>query len=82
MGDVAGDHGLAHTTTLLVAAGHRHRARLEAVMGGKRQQRGVEADGIPLAFEHGAFEIVVEQHPRQTAPSPKGRLVAAQKTGP
>ena len=30
-----------------VAAGHRHRARLEAVMGREREQRGMEEDGLP-----------------------------------
>jgi hypothetical protein len=62
--------------TLLVAAGHRHRAWLKAVVGGKGQQCGVEANGVALALQDGTFQIVVEQHPRQAAPSPEGRLVA------
>ena len=46
---------------LLVAAGHRHRSRLEAIPGGQLQQRRMEADGIGAPLEHGAAKIIVEQ---------------------
>ena len=41
----------------------------------------MKADGVALAFEHGAFQIIVQQHPRQPAPGLEGRLMAAQKAG-
>ena len=30
---------------------------------GEHRQRRVEADGVALAFEHGALEVDIEQHP-------------------
>ncbi len=47
---------------LLVAARNGHRTRLEAVMGGEGEQCWMEADRFALAFEHGALEVVVQQH--------------------
>ena len=39
----------------------------------------METDRIALALEHGAFQIVVEQHARQTTPCVKRRDVATQE---
>ena len=50
-------------------------------MGGQLQQGGVKADGIAATLKHGAFQIVVEHHPRQPAPSAEGALMAAQEIG-
>ena len=58
---------------------HGHGARLEAVVAGELQQRGMKANGIPLAFEHGALQIVVEQDPRQSVPRLEGADVPAQE---
>ena len=56
-----------------------HRARLEAVVGGQGQQRRVEADRVALALEHGALEVVVQQHPGHAAEGGEGRDMAAQE---
>ena len=64
---------------LLVAAGDGDRPRLEAVVGGEREQRRMEADGVPAPLEHRALEVVVEQDPRTGLPGEEGRLVAAQE---
>ena len=56
-------------------------ARLEAVVGGELEQRGMEPDGVAAAFEHDAFHVVVEQDPRR-APECGERLdVAADEVG-
>jgi hypothetical protein len=44
----------------LVAAGDRHRSGFEVVVDRKRQQGGMEADGIATPFQHRAFKIIVE----------------------
>src|SRR5881628_4214442 len=49
--------------TFLISPRDRHRPRLEVVMGGQLEQRGMEADRLAHALEHGALKIVVEQHP-------------------
>jgi len=66
---------------LLIAPRHRHRARLEAILGGKFQQGGMKADGIALALEHGTFEIVIEHDPWQPTPGGEGGLMATQEVG-
>ena len=71
-------NGTLHAA-LLVTPGHGHRARLEVVVAGKRQQLGREADGIALALQYGTLEVVVQQHPGQTTPALKGLAVGAQK---
>jgi hypothetical protein len=69
-----GEEALAH-----VADRALHPARLVAMVGGERQQRRVEADGVALAFEHGALEVVVEQHPGDAAEGLEGFYVSAQE---
>ena len=64
---------------LLVAASWRHRARLVAVMPGQGQKRGVQADGIPAALEHGRLQVVVQGDPGGAAPGFEGGDVAAQE---
>ena len=44
---------------LLISASGRDRARLEAVVSGQFQQRGMESDGVATTFEHDAFHVVV-----------------------
>ena len=48
-------------------------------MAAQFKQRGVEADGVARALEHGALQIVVERHPGHRAPGLEGRDVAAQE---
>ena len=60
---------------------HRHGAWLEAVVSSEFQQGGMETDRIALALEHGAFQIVVEQHPGQSLPRLERRLMPTQKIG-
>src|SRR5208337_290011 len=50
--------------TLLVASGHGHGPRFEAMVARERQERGVEPDGLPASLEDRTFEVVVEDHPR------------------
>ncbi len=64
---------------LLVTPTEGHRARLEAVVPGKGEQSRVKADRIALTFQHGAFEIVIEQDTRTTLPGGEGGEVPAQK---
>jgi hypothetical protein len=45
---------------LLIAASHRHRTRVVTIMSGERDQGGMKADGIAVALQHGALEIVIE----------------------
>jgi hypothetical protein len=45
----------------LVAARHRHWPRLVATVSCECEQRRVEPDGVADTFQHGAFEIVVQQ---------------------
>jgi len=47
-------------------------------VAGQGQQHRVEADRITLALEHGALEVVVQQHPGQ-AQCGEGLDVAAQE---
>ena len=65
--------------TLLVAACHRHRTRLKAIVTGERDQGGMEANGVALALQHCALEIVVEQDTRTSVPGREGADVTAQE---
>jgi hypothetical protein len=47
-------------------------------VAGQREQRRVEADRVAPALEHGALEVVVQQHPGQ-AECGEGLDVAAQE---
>ena len=64
---------------LLVAARHRDRTRFVAIVPGKVQQRGMEADRVAAPFQHRALEIVVEQNARHAAPGGEGADMAAQE---
>ena len=64
---------------LLIAPGWCHRAWLEVVMRRECQHYGVEANGLPLALEHGALEVVVQSDPGHGTPGFKGLDVAAQE---
>ena len=82
-----GKEGVAHIANrsfhapFLIPPRHRHGARLEAIMRGEFQQGGMEADGLALALEDRAFQIVVEQNPGQSVPGLERRLVSAQEIG-
>jgi hypothetical protein len=41
-------------------------------MGREGQQGGIEADGLPLAFEHRALQVVVQDDPGHGTPGFKG----------
>ena len=43
------------------------------------QQLGIEADGLAHALEHGALEVVVEQHPGHAAEGGEGQRMAAEE---
>jgi hypothetical protein len=80
-----GEEAVAHITDgtldtpLLVAACHRDRTRLEVIMRGEREHRGMEADRVALTLQHGAAKIVVEQDTGTSVPGGKCRSMAAQK---
>lgn len=65
--------------TLLVAAGDRYGSRLEAVVPREREDRRMESDRVSPAFEDRALEVVVEEHPRDTAKPLERQHVPAQK---
>src|SRR6266581_5939047 len=50
--------------TFLVPPRYRDRPRLEAVVGSQLEQRGMEADRLTHAFEHGALKIVIQNYER------------------
>ena len=52
---------------------------LVAVMSGKIQQCGMEADRLATAFQHRTLQIVVQQDTRDTIPRGKGGDVATQE---
>ena len=53
---VANEADRALDPPLLVAAGHRHRSRLEAIPRGELEERRVKTDGIARALEHRAAQ--------------------------
>jgi len=65
--------------SLLITTGYRNWTRLKAVVGGELQQGGMEPDRLTLTLQYCAFEVVIEKHPGQSAPSGEGRLMATQK---
>ena len=64
---------------LLVAARHGHGTRLKAVVAGKGQILGVEANGVAYTLQHGALEVVAQDDAWHTTPGFKGQEVAAKK---
>ena len=69
----------AFDAALLIAAGHRDGARLEAILPGEGEQGRMKADRIAAPFQHRTLEIVVEQHTRGATPGGEGAEVAAQE---
>jgi hypothetical protein len=49
------------------------------VMRRECQHCGVETDGLSLAFEHGALQVIVQSDPGNRAPGFKGLNVATQE---
>src|SRR5262249_1760655 len=66
-------------SAFFVAPGDRDGARLEAIMGGEREQRRMEADRIAVTFENGAAKIVIQKDPGAAVPGGECRCMAAQK---
>ena len=62
-----------------VAPGYGHRAWLVAVVPGEVQQGRMKADRVAATFDHGAFKIIVQQDPRDAAPSREGTNMSAQE---
>jgi hypothetical protein len=62
-----------------IAARHRDRAGLIAIVRGKRQQRRVEANGVTLAFQHRAFKIIVQLNTRTALPCCESSDMSAQE---
>ena len=67
IGEVAGgEKGAADVAdaaldaAFLVAAGDSDGTRFVTIVPGKAQQPGMEADCVAPAFQHGAFQVVVE----------------------
>ena len=86
IGEAAGrEKGLADVTdgtlyaALLVAARHGYGTRLEAVVSGKLQQRGMESDRVTASFQYRTFKIIIEQDTWNPTPRGEGGGVAAQE---
>ena len=69
----------ALNAALLVAACHRHRTRVITIMCGERDQGRMKANGVALALQHCALEIVVEQDTRTSVPGREGADVTTQE---
>jgi hypothetical protein len=65
--------------TFLVAARDRDGTGFVAVVPGKVQQRGMEADRVAAPFQHGALEVVIQENARHPTPGGEGADMAAQK---
>jgi len=80
-----GEEGVANVTNrafnppLLVASGNRHGPGFEAIVARECQECRMKTDCLPLALEHRALQIIVEQDSRHAAPGIEGADVAAQK---
>ena len=66
---LAGKSDMALHPALLISTRGRDGARLEAVVSGELEQRGVEADGVGAAFEHDATHVVEQYLPHPPPPS-------------
>ena len=69
---LANEVDMALDPPLLIAPANRHRARLEAVVGGEGEEFRVEANRVAHAFEHNALEVVVEQGSSESAKCAEG----------
>lgn len=69
----------AFDAALFVATGDGDRTWIEPIVAGKGEQRGVEADGVTVPLQDGAFQIVVEQNPGYAIPRLEGRDVAGEE---
>src|ERR1700686_259320 len=63
----------------LVASGGSYGTWFVTIMSGELEQGGMETDGVAVALHNNAFEIVVEDDPRDPGPCPKGLDMAAQE---
>ena len=64
---------------LLIAARDGHGSGLEPIVSGELEEGGVKADGVSLALQHDALEIVVEEDPWHAVPGGEGADMAAQE---
>jgi len=48
----------------------------EAIVCGQRKQHRVEADGVAVALEHGALQIVVEKNARDAEGVERGDVTS------
>ena len=67
--------------TLLISSCGRDRARLEAIVGGELEQRGMESDGVGAAFEHDATHVVEQYLPHPPSQHGERLDVAAHEVG-
>ncbi len=78
-----GEEGVTHVANgaldapFLVAARGGDGSRRKAVMRSELEEPRMEADGVALALENGALEIVVEEDARRAAESVEGIDVTA-----
>ena len=66
-------------TALFVAASHRDGSGFVAIVPGKVEQCGMEADRVAVSLQHGALEVVIEQDAGNAAPCGEPADMAAQK---
>jgi len=69
----------AFDAPLLVGRRHGAEPGDEVVVAAQLQEARVEADGVALPLQDGAFQVVVEQDPGHTPQGPEGLDVAAQE---
>ena len=86
IGEVAGgEEAVAHIAdgaldaALLVAASHRHGAGFVTIISGELDQGGMEPDGVAVAFQHRAFEIVVQKDSGKSVPCREGFDMTSQE---
>ena len=64
---------------LFIPAGHRARLRGEVIVAGELKQAGVEANVLAEPFEDDAFQVVIQQGPRDPAHGRERLDVAAEE---
>ena len=67
-------------TTLLVASRRADWPGQVMIVRCECEQRGMKANRVPAPLEHGALEVVVEEHARHAAEEVEGQGVAAEES--
>ena len=70
-------HREARRIPVLVASRYGHRARFEAIMTSKSQERGMKANGLPPSLKNSTIQIIVQYDPWNAAPGIEGAQMAA-----